>query len=276
MFEKAGVTVPSMDTGWTWDEFIDACDKIKAANVTPVAMSGKEAWSLTFPECYIFERVNGQNAFTDALSRKTNFTDYYVNAFTKIKQWVDGNYFQTGWETTDFYTAYLYFQGGNAAMWIQGTWGVGMVQDNATIPMQLDVVQWPYFPDKPEANKVIFGSTTNIAVAAASQHKSQAEAFLRFISKPEWLTKYAQQTTNPLAQTVNLPSGTYPPVMTTIQTAIANAPMLHLRFGTMAPKDLAATLDENNLLVFTSQKSPADAAAAIEAKAVAVIGPVHG
>jgi hypothetical protein len=44
----------------------------------------------------------------------------------------------------------------------------------------------------------------------------------------------------------------------------------------MAPKDLAATLDENNLLVFTSQKSPADAAAAIEAKAVAVIGPVHG
>jgi hypothetical protein len=43
----------------------------------------------------------------------------------------------------------------------------------------------------------------------------------------------------------------------------------------MAPKDLGATIDEQNLLVFTGQKSPADAAATIEAKAVQVLGPVQ-
>jgi ABC-type glycerol-3-phosphate transport system substrate-binding protein len=104
---------------------------------------------------------------------------------------------------------------------------------------------------------------------------NEAEDFLRFISKPEWQVKYAKDTTGPLAQTVTLPSGTYPSTMNTVLTAITNSPTLILRYGTMAPKDLGATIDEQNLLVFTGQKSPADAAATIEAKAVQVLGPVH-
>jgi raffinose/stachyose/melibiose transport system substrate-binding protein len=276
LFNKYNITVPTIGTGWTWSQFITACNTLNASGVTPVAMSGADAWAMTFPECYMFERVNGLSAFTNALARNTNFTTYYTNAFNAIKQWVDGNYFETGWQTLHYTDAAQLFQSGSAAMWIQGTWGVGMISDNASIPMQLGVAQWPYFPDHPEANKAIFGSFTNVAVAAAGKHKTEAEDFLRFISKPEWIVKYAQQTYNPVAQTVTLPTGTYPPVMTDIQTAIANAPMLHIRFGSLAPKDLAATLDEQNLLVWTGQKSPADAAAAIEAKAVGVLGPVHG
>lgn len=274
LFNKYNVTVPSMDTGWTWDQFIAACNTLKAAGVTPVAMSGADPWAMTFPECYMFERINGINAFKDALARKTNFTTPYTSTFDVIKQWVDGNYFETGWETLHYTDAAQLFQSGSAAMWIQGTWGVEMISDDASIPMQLGVAQWPYFPDHPEANRVIFGQTTSVAIAAASQHKLQAEDFLRFISQPQWIVEYAQQTHSLVAQTVTMPNGTYPPVMTDIQAAIAEAPMLHMRFGSMAPLDLAATLDEQNLLVWTEQKSPADAAAAIEAKAVQVIGPV--
>jgi raffinose/stachyose/melibiose transport system substrate-binding protein len=273
VFENANVTIPTMDTGWTWDQFIAASNKIKAAGIAPVAMSGADSWSLSFPACYIHERANGANAFKDALTRTTNFTSSYAKAYSQLKQWVDGDYFQTGWATTHFYDAYQYFQAGDAAMFIQGTWAVGMVSDNAN--MTLDVVQWPYLPDQPTANKVIFGSSTNIAVAVASTHMNEAEDFLRFISKPEWQVKYAKDTTGPLAQTVTLPSGTYPSTMNTVLTAITNSPTLILRYGTMAPKDLGATIDEQNLLVFTGQKSPADAAATIEAKAVQVLGPVH-
>lgn len=276
LFTKYNITIPSLDTGWTWSQFIAACDTLKAANVTPVAMSGADSWAMTFPECYIFERVNGPDAFASALARNSSFTPVYTTAFNAIKNWTDGNYFETGWDTLHYTDAAQLFQSGSAAMWIQGTWGVGMIYNNASIPMELGVAQWPYFPDHPEANKVIFGEFTNVAVAEAGTHKAQAEDFLRFISKPEWIVKYAQQTYNPVAQTVTMPTGTYPPIMADIQTAIANAPMLHIRFGSMAPKDLGATLDEQNLLVWTGQTSPATAAAAIEAKAVSVIGPVHG
>ena len=275
LFTKYNITVPSIDTGWTWDQFINASNTLKAAGITPVAMSGADTWAMTFPETYMYERVNGPNSFASALARNTSFTPGYTDAFNAIKNWTDGNYFEEGWQTLHYTDAAQLFQSGSAAMWIQGTWGVGMISDNASTPMQLGVAQWPYFPAHSEANKVIFGEFTNVAVAAAGKHKSEAEDFLRFISKPEWIVKYAQQTYNPVAQTVTLPSGTYPPVMADIQAAIAEAPMLHIRFGSMAPKDLGAALDEQNLLVWTGQKSPSDAAAAIEAKAVEVLGPVH-
>jgi hypothetical protein len=56
--------------------------------------------------------------------------------------------------------------------------------------------------------------------------------------------------------------------------AVADAPLIHIRFGTLCPTELGAVIDEQNLLVFTGQATPQDAAAAIEAKAVQVIGPV--
>jgi raffinose/stachyose/melibiose transport system substrate-binding protein len=277
LFNKYNITIPSIDNGWTWDQFQSACDTFKANGIVPVAMSGADTWALTFPECYMFERANGPQAFEQALARQTNFTNYYENAFTKIQQWVNSNDFQSGWTTAHYDSGALpLFQNGQAAMWIQGTWGVGMVQDNASIPFEMGVAQWPYFADHPEANKYIFGEYTSVAVADASKHKSQAEDFLRFISNATWIVTYAQQTYNPVAQSVTLPANTYPPVMANIQTAVNTGPGLIVRYGSQAPSALASTLDTENLLVFTGQATPLAAAQADEAKAVSVLGPVHG
>jgi len=38
MLARAGVTPPSGDSGWIWDEFVGACRKLKAAGLSPVAM----------------------------------------------------------------------------------------------------------------------------------------------------------------------------------------------------------------------------------------------
>lgn len=38
MLAQAGVTPPPNDSGWTWGEFIDACRRLKAAGLEPVAM----------------------------------------------------------------------------------------------------------------------------------------------------------------------------------------------------------------------------------------------
>lgn len=276
LFNKYNVPIPSITTGWTWDQFLNACATFKAHGIYPVAMSGGNTWALTFPECYIFERVNGPAAFTDALARKTNFTNFYNASDTVIQQWVNADDFQPGWQTEDFAADALpLFQNGQAAMWIQGTWGVGMTLDNVST-FQLDVAPWPYFANNPSANGYVFGGYTSFAVAAASKHTAQAEDFLRFISRPQWISQYVQMTTNPVAQNVTLPANAYPPAMLKIQTAIANAPSLLIRFGTLAPPALAATLDTQNLLVFTGQTTPSSAATTIEATAVYELGPVMG
>ena len=277
LFNKYNITIPSIDTGWTWDQFQAACNTFKANGIVPVAMSGADTWSLTFPECYIFERTNGPGAFESALNRTASFATYYTDAFNNIQQWVNDSDFQTGWTTAHYdVDALPLFQNGQAAMWIQGTWGMGMVTDNESIPFQLGVVQWPYYSSQPGANKYIFGEYTSIAVANASKNKSQAEDFIKFVSQQQYIIQYAQQTYNPVAQSVTLPDNTYPPVMATIQTAVTNAPALIVRYGSQAPSALAQTLDTENLLVFTGQASPSTAAQADESKAVQVLGAVHG
>lgn len=273
LFEQYGISIPSFAAGWTWDSFISACNTLKAHGVTPVAMSGGASWSVTFPECYIFLRLNGADAFKNALNRTASFAPPYVTAFTKIQEWASGGYFQLGWETQGYMDAYALFSAGTAGMWIQGTWAVGMTPD--TDNMTLDAVPFPYFPEKPEVKTVIFGQTTNYGVAAGSQHKEEAKAFLRFLSKPEWQIVYARQTGNPLAQSIVLPSGVFPSAMLKVLDAVASAPMVHIRFGTMCPSALGSYLDEQNLKVFTMQATPQAAASAIEAKAVEVIGPLH-
>ena len=277
LFNEYNITIPNMTSGWTWDQFQAACNTFKANGIYPVAMSGANTWALTFPEEYIFERLNGPTAFADALARTTNFTTPYNATDTAIQQWVNANDFQNGWTTADYAADALpLFQNGQAAMWIQGTWGVGMTYDTANFT--LGAVPWPYYTSNPSANGYIFGEYTSFAVANATKHLSQAENFLTFISQPLWLSEYVNLTENPVAQVQTQYAAAYPPTLQAIETAISNAeasgkPLL-TRPGTLAPDALADACDTQNLLVFTGQTTPWIAATTIEATAVDVIGPV--
>ena len=62
LFEKAGITGEPK----TWDEFLDACKKLKAAGIAPIAVAGRDAWTLAGWFDYLDLRING-NAFHEQL-----------------------------------------------------------------------------------------------------------------------------------------------------------------------------------------------------------------
>lgn len=43
MLQRAGVTPPPPRVGWTWEEFLDACERLRAAGIEPVAMHMNES-----------------------------------------------------------------------------------------------------------------------------------------------------------------------------------------------------------------------------------------
>ncbi len=43
MLAEAGVTPPAAETGWSWDELLDACERLQAAGVEPLAMHMNES-----------------------------------------------------------------------------------------------------------------------------------------------------------------------------------------------------------------------------------------
>ena len=55
LFDKAGIKSEPK----TWEEFLDACQKLKAIGVTPIAVGGRDAWTLAAWFDYLDFRING-------------------------------------------------------------------------------------------------------------------------------------------------------------------------------------------------------------------------
>ena len=61
LFHKVGIA----DEPKTWDQFLDACKRLKAAGITPIAVGGRDAWTLAGWFDYLDLRLNG-NVFTSS------------------------------------------------------------------------------------------------------------------------------------------------------------------------------------------------------------------
>ncbi|MEM3506964.1 MAG: extracellular solute-binding protein [Candidatus Bathyarchaeia archaeon] len=278
LFEKIGVKVPSIEEGWTWEEFLNACEKFKAAGIIPIAMTGKAAWSLHFPMYYLVERLNGPEAFQKALERKISFKDIYLEPFKAAQELAKKGYFQEGWEAHDYMDGYRLFAEGKAAMWVQGTWVIAMLgeAEKAGI-VKLDVAPFPYFKEKaePEVRKAIIVGPNAIGIASASKNIDSAKEFLRFISRPEWVVKAVEMWGSPLLRNVEIPAGVYHPITEKCLNAMLKAPVLQMRYGTFAyPRDFAAYIGDITVEIWMGTKTPEEGAEAIERKAVETIGPL--
>ena len=67
LFEKAGVKAEDIKT---WDDFLGAVKKIKAAGITPIVVGAGEKWPMHFYYSYLVMRIGGDNALADAKAGK--------------------------------------------------------------------------------------------------------------------------------------------------------------------------------------------------------------
>ena len=69
LFAKAGVDADAIKT---WDDYLAAVKKIKAAGIVPTAGGGGEKWPIHFYWSYLVMREGGQQVFNDAKNGKGN------------------------------------------------------------------------------------------------------------------------------------------------------------------------------------------------------------
>lgn len=122
LFKQAGIdALPA-----TWPEFLDAVKKLKAANITPIALGGKDKWPGHFYWVYLATRIGGAEAFTKAYSRQGKFTDQpFVDAGARLKELVDLQPFQNGFLGAGYGDQQSLMGNGKAAMELMGQWAPG-------------------------------------------------------------------------------------------------------------------------------------------------------
>ncbi|WP_233873002.1 ABC transporter substrate-binding protein [Paraburkholderia adhaesiva] len=185
LFEKAGITSEPK----TWNEFLDASKKLKAAGITPIAVGGRDAWTLAGWFDYLDLRLNGNAFHQKLMAGEIPYTDPRVKkVYTTWKQLIDDGYFIDNSLSYDLDAAQPFLFQGKAAMMLMGTFITGGFPPNMKPVMGF--FRFPIIDASvPTAED---GPVESLHIPSKAKNKAAAHAFLAFTQTPEIGDKLAK------------------------------------------------------------------------------------
>jgi len=174
MFKEKGWQVPN-----TYDEFIDLIKEIKAEGMSPIAFGNLDGW----PGCNVlsvfldFEN-GGYKLYNDVLFGNGRWDiPEFENAAKHFVEFKDLGSFNENINSITAYDASMLFVREGTPMFIQGTWQMAGIIDNA--PFETDMFLFPTNEPQKKASCTSYGPY--FAISSNSKYKDAAAKFLNFI-----------------------------------------------------------------------------------------------
>lgn len=179
IFKEQGIEPPK-----TWAELLAACEKLKAAGITPFAIGTKALWPTGGWFDYLDLRVNGYEFHMDLTSGKVPYTDPKVKAvFEKWGELVKPGYFLENHAALDWQDAIPQLVQGKAAMYLMGNFAVATMKDGGLKEDQIGFMQFPEITAGiPMAEEA---PTDTFHIPSGAKNKEDAKKFLAYLASPE-------------------------------------------------------------------------------------------
>jgi xylobiose transport system substrate-binding protein len=117
----------------TWDELVAAVTKLKAKNVTPIALGGGDQWPTLMWFEYVYDRVAGPDLFQKALNGDKSAWESPESkkALGMLKQLIDAGAFGSNFDSVKFTDggSPALLAKGKAAFELMGSWEYSTQQD---------------------------------------------------------------------------------------------------------------------------------------------------
>jgi len=195
LFKDAGITkLPA-----TIDELKALVPKFKAKGLIPIVTDGKDAWPLSITFDQLAFRISGDATLPQkALDRKIKFTDpVFVRAAKELQDLTTkSGLFQDDLMVSDYGASRNLFGQGKAAMYLMGSWELGLGSDTSfsdDFHANVDAFSFPFFKDgkgKPGDLEAWFGG--NYVISASSKYKDLDLKYLKYYA--EKFPAYAWET----------------------------------------------------------------------------------
>lgn len=208
VLEAAGVEVPGAD--YTWDAFLEDCQKIKDAGYSPIA-----AALGNIPHYWWEFSIFNNGNVTDHLTVPASIDEAgaWVAGMEDIKALYEAGYFPENTLSATDDETFAAFTEGKAAFLIDGSWKVGGIvgacqsdpEDASTLDNEkLDKFTVTYVPGKGErkATDLIGGLSMGYYISTAAWEdeakREAAVSFVEYMTSDELVAKFAQHTASAL------------------------------------------------------------------------------
>ncbi|EIC06707.1 extracellular solute-binding protein family 1 [Microbacterium laevaniformans OR221] len=172
LFAQAGITAPTDDNPWTWDDYREAARKLTSGS-GPDKVYGSGSYSL---ESAVWS--NGADWLNDDHTKVTVTDPKFVEAlqFVADLNLKDGSVPSPAEQTSQ--PDYDRFVAGKEAMTGVGSWAQGSL--NADTNFEWDIMPWPVSPDS--GTEAIWYGGIGLAVSTASKHVDDASNLAAFLA----------------------------------------------------------------------------------------------
>ncbi|HET6440312.1 MAG TPA: extracellular solute-binding protein [Anaeromyxobacter sp.] len=210
LFQEAGIDkLPA-----TLDELLALIPKFKAKGIIPMATDGKDAWPLCLTFDNLTFRLSGDaSVWRKALERKMKFTDpVFVKAATLLQNMVKAGLFQEDLMVSDYGAARNLFGQGKAAMFLMGSWELGLASDKSfsdDFRANVDAFKFPTVAGGkggPDDLMAWYGG--NYVVSAASKNSALGVKYLELYAQRFPVLAWERQATFPAQRVTARPGDT--------------------------------------------------------------------
>jgi len=186
LFQKAGVRYPE-----TWEDVVESVPKFRAMDIIPVVTDGLDGWPLSILFDNVVQRINGDfNRNYNAIDRRSGvkFTDAdFVRAARYIQDLVKAGLFPANLTTSDYGDSQNQFVQERAAMYMMGSWEMGMATNpgfSGSFRDNLDVIKFPAIRGgKGAIDDLLVWFGGNFVVSSNSKNKALALEYLKFLAE---------------------------------------------------------------------------------------------
>ncbi|MFO1037903.1 MAG: extracellular solute-binding protein [Geminicoccaceae bacterium] len=178
LLDKAGITAAPT----SWNGLLEACEKLNASGVAPIAIGSKDLWPTAGWFDYIDLRENGYDFHMQLMGGSVPYTDQRVkNVFGKWKELLDKNCFVKNHASVSWQESQALLYQGKAAMMLIGNF----IAPNFP-PEVADKMAFAPFPMITEGVALAEDAPMDsVHVPAKAQNKEDAKKFLAFVARAD-------------------------------------------------------------------------------------------
>jgi raffinose/stachyose/melibiose transport system substrate-binding protein len=266
LFAKAGISAPPA----TWDDYLADVTKLKAANIVPLAIAGKDKW----PSMHLWTYLVLRNGGGDALSQMIQSGNWNTDACTKAGAAVQAlnalNPYQAGYKSATYNDEAAAVGNGKVAMELMGQWAPSVQKDQSASKAGIgDKLGWFAFPAVTGgAGAPTDGVGGGNGIAVGKNAPPEAIDFLKFFNSVENQTKLNKDNIG-LSTTVGTESAISDPNLQAVLAGRGQANFMQLYLDQATSPAMGSAINDATIALFLGGSTPQQVCQAITTAAAA-------